>query len=216
METSKNSTQSWRGSLYTPFASLRWTSSQFSGYYLVWSTDLGFYLNKNCFSFLGSGAPKIALIVNLAQFALREGSKTVHQDDTVMEKVGSISWWEFSKRAHNHDIFQVSKNCSVDFANVSLSRRKWSRPFIFCQKLMKTSKSLNLNTARIERLSSSRIVCTSNWFMWCIIMGNFKRWECRRENVSELTVAACTDSLHTTGTNSLSLFRISMHALPSR
>lgn len=77
----------------------------------------------------------------------------------------------------------------VDFANVSLSRRKWSRPFIFCQKLMKTSKSLNLNTARIERLSSSRIVCASNWFMWCIIMGNFKRWECRRENVSELTVA---------------------------
>ena len=42
METSKNSTQSWRGSLYTPFASLRWTSSQFSGYYLVWSTDFSF------------------------------------------------------------------------------------------------------------------------------------------------------------------------------
>ena len=100
--------------------------------------------------------------MNLAQFALREGSKTVHQDDTVMEKVGSISWWEFSKRAHNHDIFQVSEKLLGRFCKRLPFKKKMIKAVFFCQKLMKTSKSLNLNTARIERLSSSRIVCASN------------------------------------------------------
>ena len=72
--------------------------------------------------------------MNLAQFALREGSKTVHQDDTVMEKVGSISWWEFSKRAHNHDIFQVSKNCLVDFAKRQPFKKKIIKAVHFLSK----------------------------------------------------------------------------------